>query len=332
MQRILSEGPTITIVFKAAEGLEAGKTAVRYKDVSIGQVTAVQLSPDYAKVEVTAKIVKSAASLMVEDAKFWVVEPRVTLSGVSGLGTLLSGNYIGLEVGKSGKQARRFTGLETPPPITGGQPGRQFVDPRQDRGEALMHRLLAVVIPSVLAVLAAACASTPSRFYQLSANSSTPGPASSLSVAVGPVAVPASVDRPQVVVIVGPNQVRLDEFNRWAAPVQNEIARVVAENLVAMLGAPRVTISPQTLAAGADYRAAIEVQRFESTPGQAATLDAVWTVSRAKDGRAQTSRTTVREPAQEQGYDALVAAHSRAVARLSQAIADAVRGLERSAP
>jgi paraquat-inducible protein B len=127
VQRILSEGPTITIVFKAAEGLEAGKTAVRYKEVNIGQVTAVSLSPDFAKVEVTAKIVKSAASLMVEDAKFWVVEPRVTLSGVSGLGTLLSGNYIGFEVGKSPKKERRFTGLGTPPPITSGQPGRQFV-------------------------------------------------------------------------------------------------------------------------------------------------------------------------------------------------------------
>ncbi len=64
---------------------------------------------------------------MVEDAKFWVVEPRVTLSGVSGLGTLLSGNYIGFEVGKSNKQQRKFTGLEVAPIITGGQPGRQFV-------------------------------------------------------------------------------------------------------------------------------------------------------------------------------------------------------------
>src|SRR2546426_5969300 len=127
VQRILSEGPTITIVFKAAEGLEAGKTSVKYKDVSIGQVTAVRLSPDYSKVEVTAKIAKSAAGLIVEDAKFWVVEPRVTLSGVSGLGTLLSGNYIGFEVGKSDKKARQFSGLDTPPIITGGQPGRQFV-------------------------------------------------------------------------------------------------------------------------------------------------------------------------------------------------------------
>ena len=127
IQRIMSEGPTINIVFKAAEGLEAGKTFIKYKDVNIGQVTAVKLSADHTKVEVTAKIDKSAAGLMVEDAKFWVVEPRVTLSGVSGLGTLLSGNYIGFEVGKSDKAQRQYTGLDVPPIITGGQAGRQFV-------------------------------------------------------------------------------------------------------------------------------------------------------------------------------------------------------------
>ncbi len=126
IQRIMSQGPTITIAFTAAEGMEAGKTFVKYKDVNIGQVTAVKLSSDHAKVEVTAKIDKSAADLMVEDAKFWVVQPRVTLSGVSGLGTLLSGNYIGFEVGNSKKSQRKFTGLEVAPIITGGQPGRQF--------------------------------------------------------------------------------------------------------------------------------------------------------------------------------------------------------------
>src|SRR6476646_694125 len=123
IQRIMSEGPTITIVFKAAQGVEAGKTFIKYKDVNIGQVTAVKLSQDHSKVEVTAKIDKSAEGLMVEDAKFWVVEPRVTLSGVSGLSTLLSGNFIGFEVGKSNKQQRNFTGLEVAPLITGGQPG-----------------------------------------------------------------------------------------------------------------------------------------------------------------------------------------------------------------
>jgi paraquat-inducible protein B len=127
IQRVMSEGPTITILFKVAEGIEAGKTFVKFKDVNIGQVTTVKLSRDHSKVEVTAKIDKSAADLMVEDAKFWVVEPRITLSGVSGLGTLLSGNYIGFEVGKSDKQQRQFTGLEVGPIISRSQLGRRFV-------------------------------------------------------------------------------------------------------------------------------------------------------------------------------------------------------------
>ena len=149
IQRIMSEGPTIHIVFKAAEGLEAGKTFIKYKDVNIGQVTAVKLSADHTKVEVTAKIDKSAAGLMVEDAKFWVVEPRVTLSGVSGLGTLLSGNYIGFELGKSDKAQRQYTGLDVPPIITGGQAGRQFVLKANSLGSLgigspiYYHRLLA---------------------------------------------------------------------------------------------------------------------------------------------------------------------------------------------
>ena len=98
-ERVLSEGPTVTLVFKAADGIEAGKTFVKYKDVNIGQVTAVRLTDDFAKVEVTARIAKSAAGLMVEDAKFWVVRPRISLSGISGLSTLLSGDYIGFEAG-----------------------------------------------------------------------------------------------------------------------------------------------------------------------------------------------------------------------------------------
>jgi paraquat-inducible protein B len=126
IQRVMNEGPTITIVFKAAEGIEAGKTFVKYKDVTIGEVTAVQLSEDYARVVVKAKIAKHAAGLLVEDAKLWIVQPRASLSGVSGLGTLLSGNYIGFQAGKSTKSRRSFTGLDVPPTIT-DQPGRMFL-------------------------------------------------------------------------------------------------------------------------------------------------------------------------------------------------------------
>jgi len=126
IQRVRSEGPTITIVMKDAEGIEAGKTFIRYKDVRIGLVSAVELSEDYAKVLVRAKIAKHAAGLMVADAKFWVVEPRISLSGVSGLGTLLSGNYIGFQMGKSGESQNLFLALDEPPIVT-DQPGRQFV-------------------------------------------------------------------------------------------------------------------------------------------------------------------------------------------------------------
>jgi len=203
----------------------------------------------------------------------------------------------------------------------------------------MLRRLIAIVLPCTVAIVAAGCGSTPpSHFYTLSAASapatsaaSTPATASSdLSVAVGPVVVPAAVDRPQIVVAMTANEVWLDEFNRWASPLPNNIARIVAENLVSMLGTPRVTLWPQTLSIGVDYRAAVEVQRFESAPGVAATVEAVWTVIRARDGASQTGRTAAREAASEKSYDALAAAHSRAIARLSQDIADAVRALDGS--
>ena len=127
VERFLSQGPTITIVFKSAEGIEAGKTFVKYKDVNIGQVTKVKLSEDFQKVVVTAKIDKSAEGLMVKDAKFWVEQPRISLSGISGIGTLLSGNFIALDVGKSDEKMRDFIGLEVPPSITVDQHGREYV-------------------------------------------------------------------------------------------------------------------------------------------------------------------------------------------------------------
>jgi uncharacterized lipoprotein YmbA len=181
-----------------------------------------------------------------------------------------------------------------------------------------------------LTALVAGCGSTPpSHFYTLRGTATPATVSSSLSVVVGPVSVPATVDRPQIVLTTGANQVALDEFHRWASPLANNISRVVAENLVALLGTPRVTLSPQTLGADADFRVVIEVQRFDSTLGEAALLDAVWTVRRGRDGKAETGRTTVREMTPARSYDDLVAAHSRALARLSQDIGESVRTLDR---
>jgi hypothetical protein len=105
------------------------------------------------------------------------------------------------------------------------------------------------------------------------------------------------------------------------------IARVVAENLAAMLGTPHVTVFSRPTAAGARYRVLIDVLRFESAPGDAAILDAVWTVRSAEDGTTRSGRTTVREPVMGREYSTLAAAHSSALGRLSAELAGAIRGL-----
>jgi len=124
----LSEkGPMVTITFESAEGLEAGKTLMKYKDVKLGQVQSIRFNADLSRVIVTAELVKEAEPFLTENTRFWVVRPRVTASGVSGLGTLFSGAYIGMDPGMEGKSSRRFEGLEIPPVVTTGVPGRHFL-------------------------------------------------------------------------------------------------------------------------------------------------------------------------------------------------------------
>ncbi len=131
---ILERGPTITIAFKTAEGLEAGKTKIKYKNVDVGEVKMVKLSEDRHRVVATAEIVKEAEPYLVEDSRFWVVSPRVAGGQVSGLGTLFSGSYIGLDIGNSDTERREFIGLDTPPIFAADVPGRHFVLESKDLG------------------------------------------------------------------------------------------------------------------------------------------------------------------------------------------------------
>jgi paraquat-inducible protein B len=124
---ITEKGPTVTITFQSAEGLEAGKTKIKFKDVEVGQVEKIHLSPNLSQVVVTAQLTKDAKDYLSENTRFWVVRARVAGGGVSGLGTLFSGAYIGMDPGKSGKTARAFKGLETPPIVTTDLPGRHFI-------------------------------------------------------------------------------------------------------------------------------------------------------------------------------------------------------------
>jgi paraquat-inducible protein B len=124
---ISEKGPTITITFNTAEGLEAGKTKIKYKDVELGQVSEIRVSPDLSHVVVTAELVKQAEKFLSKNTRFWVVRARVAAGEISGLGTLFSGAYIGVDPGKSGKPARRFKGLEIPPVVTTDLPGAHFI-------------------------------------------------------------------------------------------------------------------------------------------------------------------------------------------------------------
>jgi len=122
----LQAGPTITISFQSAEGLDPGKTPVKFKNVVIGRVNRVQLSPDRSHVTATVSLEKSAQGFATADTRFWVVRPRIGLGGVSGIDTLLSGAFIGADVGESQEQKTDFTGLENPPSVTHGAPGKTF--------------------------------------------------------------------------------------------------------------------------------------------------------------------------------------------------------------
>jgi paraquat-inducible protein B len=126
--RAFSErGPLITIDFRTAEGLEAGKTQIKYKDVEVGVVEGVVLAPDLSGVVCRARMVKGADEYLRENTRFWVVKPRVAGGQVTGLGTLLSGSYIGIDPVREGKRTRHFTGLEVPPVVTTEDPGRYFL-------------------------------------------------------------------------------------------------------------------------------------------------------------------------------------------------------------
>ncbi|MGE1155380.1 intermembrane transport protein PqiB [Pseudomonas sp. ICMP 460] len=131
---MLQQGPTIVLNFKTGSGLTANKTEVKYRNVVIGQVSDVALSDDQKSVNATIKLVKQAESFTREDSKFWVVRPRIGAGGVSGIDTLLSGDYIGADIGQSDTRSHQFKGLENPPPITYGEPGKRFTLHTQSLG------------------------------------------------------------------------------------------------------------------------------------------------------------------------------------------------------
>jgi uncharacterized protein len=196
-----------------------------------------------------------------------------------------------------------------------------------------MKKLTTIKILCALAVLmlTTGCASTSPQLYTLSPVAKPGSETSTLTITVGPVSLPAAVDRPQLVLNVAPNQVTVDEFNRWASPLKSDIARVVAENLSLLLGSPFVSVFPQSVSLSPFYRVTIDVIRFESVPGETAKLNAIWSVRSTVDGKIQEGVTALAEPVRGNTYTAIIAAHSRMMGGMSGDIAASIRRLSAAA-
>jgi paraquat-inducible protein B len=123
---LTERGPLITINFKTAEGLEVGKTVVKFKDVDLGTVEAIDLKDDLSGVVVSVRMIKESEPVLNDKSRFWVVRAEVTAAGVTGLGTLLAGAHIGIDPVPGGKPMRAFVGLEHPPVVTTDEAGARF--------------------------------------------------------------------------------------------------------------------------------------------------------------------------------------------------------------
>lgn len=184
-------------------------------------------------------------------------------------------------------------------------------------------RRFAIALAS-LTMLVGCASSPPPRYYTLSAEatkvSAAPGPSVSVNATV-----PAMLDRPQFVVVVNANEVAILEQHRWAQPLAREIARVIAEDLSRATGNPRIAAYGQGAGLNAELRVLVDVQRFVGRLDGEVVLDVLWSVRSAK-GTLHSARSSVRETAGK-SYDTLVAAYSRALAKVSGEIAAALKGL-----
>lgn len=192
-----------------------------------------------------------------------------------------------------------------------------------------MTRALIPVVIALLACLLGGCSSSPaSSFYRLKpdATLTAMGTAAPLYVAVSPVTIPALVDRPQIVLSVADNQVWPEEFQRWAEPLKGNIQRTIAGDLASLLGTEHVSVYAVDSSGLPTWRVRVDIMQFDSVLGNMATIDAQWTISPPGDAKPIVGRTLAREPVRGQAYDALVAAHDRALGSVSRNIAAAILG------
>ncbi|MFC4705830.1 membrane integrity-associated transporter subunit PqiC [Paraburkholderia caffeinitolerans] len=143
-------------------------------------------------------------------------------------------------------------------------------------------------------------------------------------VVVNPVTIPSLVDRPQIVVSVAGNQVWPEEFQRWAEPLKDNIQRTIAGDLAVLLGSEHVSVYGADSSGLPTWRVRVDIMQFDSVLGDMATIDALWTIWPPGQATPIIGRTLAHEPVREHAYDALVAAHDRALGSVSRDVAAAI--------
>lgn len=172
------------------------------------------------------------------------------------------------------------------------------------------------------------------KFYVLSPLSTSevktevPGDTKPVAIGLGPVTFPEYLNRPHIVARSSGNQLQMAEFARWAEPLVENFSRVFAENLSVLLSTDRIVPYPRKKSMPTDYQVTVDVIRFDGTPGEKASLVVRWTVL-GDDGEKvlQKKKSSLSEPTDGQGYEALVSAESRLVTALSREIAAAINAV-----
>jgi len=193
-----------------------------------------------------------------------------------------------------------------------------------------MRHLPAIYLSAVMLAALTGCATTPpSRFYILSAVSadtaaSSAGPAT--AIGVGPVDLPRYLDRPQIAVRSGANELRYDETHRWAEALKDNVTDVLAENLASLVPTDKISVFPWGRMTTIDYQVVAEISRFDADASGNVVLSANWKLYRDESLEVVAGKKTVfSEPAGGTGFTEIVAAQSRALAALSREIAAAIR-------
>jgi len=149
IKTVSERGSEISIVFENAEGMEPGKTRLKYKDVNIGQLSRIDILDDDKGVSLVIDVNRVADKYLTDTARFWIVSPKIGLQGITGLQTILSGSFIEIDPGKGGEKQREFKGLRTPPVITSNDKGTEFILSTSklsniDRGTPVIYKGLEV--------------------------------------------------------------------------------------------------------------------------------------------------------------------------------------------